>query len=60
MNPDEAGKFSGDNIAFIYPDLRTALVGKFVDGVMDGAREATVDQVVNVIKLFSFIADEKA
>ena len=32
--PDDSGKFTGDQIAFIYPDLETALVGRFVDGVM--------------------------
>ena len=26
--------FSGDNIAYIYPDIKTALVGKFAKGLM--------------------------
>ena len=26
--------FSGDNIAYIYPDMKTALVGKFARGLM--------------------------
>ena len=26
---DEKGEFSGDEIAFVYPDLSTALLGQF-------------------------------
>lgn len=31
---DCEGKFTGEDIAFVYPDLKTALVGKFEDGLM--------------------------
>ena len=41
------GKFSGDNIAYIYPDCETALVGKFADDVMIEAREARVTSFVD-------------
>ena len=43
--PDDSGKFTGNDIAFIYPDMSTALLGNFVDGVMDGAREVTIEAV---------------
>ena len=29
---DLAGFLSGDDIAFVYPDLRTAIIGTFVQG----------------------------
>ena len=31
---DEIGEFTGDQIAYIYPDLRTCLLGKFINGTM--------------------------
>ena len=31
---DKIGEFTGDEIAYIYPDLRTALVGRFINGTM--------------------------
>ena len=31
---DDIGEFTGDEIAYIYPDLNTALFGKFVNGTM--------------------------
>jgi hypothetical protein len=34
--------FTGDNIAFIYPDYETGLVGQFRDGVMVFGRKARV------------------
>lgn len=39
---DEKGEFTGDNIAYIYQDLTTALRGKFREGVMVAAREVEV------------------
>ena len=33
---DMDGQFSGENIAYIYPDLELALVGKFKNGMMVG------------------------
>jgi hypothetical protein len=37
-----SGKFSGDNVSYVYPDFETVLTGKFVDDVMVEAREAKV------------------
>lgn len=34
------GKLAGDNIAYLYPDYKTALVGTFNDGVMEFAQPA--------------------
>merc|ERR1719458_2095804 len=34
--------FSGDGVAFIYPDFKTALLGSFNSGEMVAAREVTV------------------
>lgn len=36
------GRATGDNLAFIYPDMETALVGKFEDFVMKSAYESEV------------------
>ena len=42
---DEDGKFTGGDIAFLYPDLSTALVGRFEDGIMMEARETHLTDV---------------
>ena len=34
--------FTGDDVAYIYPDMKLAMVGEFKDGVMIKARKATV------------------
>ena len=39
---DQEGKFTGDEIAFIYPDLLTGLHGKFVDGEVQEARAVDI------------------
>ena len=39
---NEEGKATGNDLAFIYPDMETALVGKFEDFVMKSAHEAEV------------------
>jgi len=39
---DLEGKLSGPNLAYIYPDFTTALVGEFVDGDMVSAQHCTV------------------
>ena len=31
---DELGEFTGDQIAYIYPDLNTSLLGRFINGTM--------------------------
>eukprot|EP00095_Tigriopus_kingsejongensis_P012020 maker-scaffold1195_size56104-snap-gene-0.12 protein:Tk12020 transcript:maker-scaffold1195_size56104-snap-gene-0.12-mRNA-1 annotation:"hypothetical protein TRIADDRAFT_26073" len=40
--PDAFGRLTGDNIAFIYPDLSTVYLGKFANGLMEGAQEASI------------------
>ena len=42
---DKDGEFIGDSIAFVYPDLETALVGQFGAGVMISARPARLESV---------------
>ena len=42
---DKDGEFTGDSIAFVYPDLETALVGQFCAGVMISARAARLESV---------------
>jgi len=44
-HPDKKGSLTGDNIAFIYPDHLTALVGRFEDKFMKSAKEARITQV---------------
>jgi len=39
---DELGEFSGDNIAYIYQDLNTALLGNFQKGLMVSGREVDI------------------
>ena len=39
---DSGGKFTGDNVAFIYPDLVTAFIGRFDDGRMVAGHKAKV------------------
>lgn len=39
---DQAGAFTGTDIAFLYPDLRTALVGEWREGRLVDGRAATI------------------
>ena len=39
---DQEGKFTGDKITYIYPDLLTGLHGKFVDGEIQEARAVDI------------------
>lgn len=39
---NEDGEMTGDSIAYIYPDGRTALYGSFVEGELIEARLATL------------------
>ena len=39
------GDFTGDDIAFVYPDFKTAFVGRFEKGIMIHARESEVTGV---------------
>ena len=43
---DLEGKFTGEDIMYIYPDMFTCLVGKFRDGIMIEARESRVNKIV--------------
>lgn len=40
---NEDGEMTGDSIAYVYPDGRTALYGSFVDGELIQARLATLN-----------------
>ncbi len=53
---DEEGRLSGDEIAFVYPDLKTALVGKFEGSLMISARERKIvaEKCGNGIKRIKF------
>ena len=42
MQVDERGELTGDSIAYIYPDYKTALRGRFDAGVLVEAQEAEV------------------
>ena len=55
---DERGDLTGDNIAYIYPDYKTALRGRFEDGVLVEAQEAEVigaeeDEAGIMVPIFS-------
>lgn len=54
-HPDANGEFTGDEIAYIYPDLHTCYVGSFQKGVMINAVEGTIKDVEttdqNIMKL---------
>ena len=39
---DEAGEFTGDDIAYLYPDLELALLGSFSRGLLVSGREVDV------------------
>ena len=60
---DERGELTGDNIAYIYPDYKTALRGRFEDGVLVEAQEAEVigaeeDEAGIMVPIFSKCAGE--
>ena len=55
---DERGELTGDSIAYIYPDFKTALRGRFDDGVLVEAQEAEVtgaeeDEAGIMVPIFS-------
>ena len=41
-NSDAVNHVTGDEVAYIYPDMRTALVGQFVDKKMVSARATKI------------------
>jgi len=53
---DEHGKFTGNSVAFLYPDLQTALLGQFDNGVMVAASPARLVKIniVNDIAVPTF------
>ena len=50
---NKKGKLTGDDIAYIYPDYLTALVGKFEDTIMKSGRESKIVQV-SISTTYSF------
>ena len=54
-HPDANGDFTGDEIAYIYPDLYTCYVGSFQKGVMINSVEGTIQSAKcteqNIMKL---------
>ena len=54
------GLLSGNDIIYVYPDHRTALVGVFEDGIMKGAKAATLassDMTGDVMPRFEYRTD---
>lgn len=49
---DEVGALTGNNIAYIYPDHWTALVGDFKEGAMQRAKLARVTNCINGVPEF--------
>ena len=45
---DERGELTGDSIAYIYPDYKTALRGRFEAGVLVEAQEAEITGVQGI------------
>ena len=43
---DINGEYTGDTIAYMYPDYKTALVGEFRKGEMIKAKPAMLSQIV--------------
>ena len=39
---DANGDFTGSDIAYIYPDMKTAIIGKFVKGMLQSGRETSI------------------
>ena len=54
------GDLTGHRIAYLYPDFKTALMGSFVEGVMETARETELKNVIddNGIKVPIFAEPE--
>ena len=42
---DKEGEFTGDDIAFVYPDLKTSLVGQYVRGIATSVYPGTLSHV---------------
>ena len=49
---DERGEMSGEAVAFVYPDMRTALAGRFRGNVMKRARATKVQERKGLMLLF--------
>ncbi len=48
---DEEGSITGDDVAFVYQDLKTAIVGKFRDGVLVSVANSLVHVTVIICSL---------
>eukprot|EP00095_Tigriopus_kingsejongensis_P003382 maker-scaffold153_size302544-snap-gene-2.26 protein:Tk03382 transcript:maker-scaffold153_size302544-snap-gene-2.26-mRNA-1 annotation:"hypothetical protein BRAFLDRAFT_120570" len=57
---DDNGEFTGDNVAYIYPDFKTSFLGSFHRGLMVSAQEATVtmEKCQDGLKMFQFSKPE--
>ncbi len=53
LKVDVSGSLSGEDIAFIYPDLKTALVGTFIHGQLLIGQTCFVRNIVNEDSLLS-------
>lgn len=60
---DANGEYTGADIAFLYPDMKTALVGEFCQGVMIKARPARLCKIVVkeevLCPLFDILSDRE-
>ncbi|KAL4641733.1 histone-lysine N-methyltransferase SETD7 isoform X2 [Arapaima gigas] len=54
---NEEGEMSGNKIAYVYPDCRTALYGSFVEGELIEARLATLSSEENGRPHFDIVPD---
>nr|XP_033795407.1 histone-lysine N-methyltransferase SETD7 isoform X1 [Geotrypetes seraphini] len=54
---NEEGEMTGDKIAYLYPDMRNALYGKFIDGEMIEGRLATLASIEEGKPQFELIPD---
>ena len=44
---DKQGDLTGCRVAYLYPDFKTALVGSFVNGVLESAQEAELKTAID-------------
>lgn len=56
---NEDGEMTGESVAYIYPNRKTALYGRFVDGELIEARLASVTCSENRRPRFEIIPESK-
>ena len=44
---NKEGDLTGPRVAYLYPDFKTALVGSFVEGVLESAQETELKTVID-------------